>query len=121
MSGRHAGVVVSVVFIQSPHTSRRQDGLQELTDSAMFLQRVSQVGAGVDDIRITTAMLLAMQDPRLVEVRDDSLCAAFGDADPICNLAQRGLRRFRQADQYMGVIAEECPVCVSHGFNLVIE
>jgi hypothetical protein len=110
-----------VFFLQSPHTGRRQDGFQQLTDRAVLLQGVPQVGASVDDVRVAPAVLFALQDPCLVEVGNDPLRAALGNADLVRNFTQRGLWRLRQAYQHVRVVAEKCPVRVCHGGTLVFE
>ena len=104
-----------VVCFESLEERGWQDQVQKFAHRAVLFDRVPQVNAGVDQVGVTAAMLDAGQDARLVEMRDQSLCAALGNADAIGNLAQTSFGVFGQAHEDVRVVAEECPVVLAHG------
>ena len=103
-----------VQLFNPPDASRRQDQLQKFTDGAVFFDRMSKVNAGVDDVTVSSTVPNALQYSCLIEMVDQSQCAALGDPHSIRDFPQRDVRVVSDADEHVPVVAEKCPMTVCH-------
>jgi hypothetical protein len=63
----------------------------------------------VDGVVRTTARSLTGDDPRLLQLAEDALNGAFGDAYRLSDFPDADFRVAGDADKDMPVIAEKCP------------
>ena len=89
---------------------RTQHQFDQGADVAVRLDRVAEREVAVHLVPITPALAHAGEITSLVQVGDDALHRTLGDPDSLRHLAQADLRVARDAEQHVGVIAQECPV-----------
>jgi hypothetical protein len=91
-----------------------QDGVEELTDRLVHLERVTQSAASHDPVAVSAADSLASEVSLGFEVRDDARDRPFGDADPVGDVTLTSLRILGEAHQDVRVIRQECPGAIVH-------
>ncbi len=85
------------------------DEPNQLADAAMSFNGVPQLKLPVDAVPVRAPRSLMTQIPSLLELGDDALHRAFGDANFCCDLAHAGVGSPRDAEQYVGVVRQERP------------
>lgn len=70
---------------------------------------MSQGAIHIDVIVIAATLALFCQHARRFEMPDDALYCTLGNADVLGNVPQSSGRILCQANQHVGVVAEECP------------
>jgi hypothetical protein len=83
---------------------------EQVGDGAMAFDGVAQRQIGVDLITVTASLAVAGDGAGLLEVLDDVLDGAFGDADAGGDVAEAGIRVFGEADENVGVVGKEGPL-----------
>ncbi len=106
--------MIGMRLLETPDASRRQDHLQEFSDRAVLLDRMSEMNAGIDDVTVSTTVPDTFEYPGFNEMVDQPERAALGDPHSIRDFTQSDVRVFRDADKHVPVVAEECPVTVCH-------
>ncbi len=90
--------------------------LEQFTDRAVLLDRVTQVRLSVDDVVITPAFPGALDDAGFLEFSDEPKSRALSHTDPVSHVAKSRIRVVGKTNKHVGVVAQECPVvrCISH-------
>lgn len=65
---------------------------------------------GVDLVVIAPAFSHALEDSGFLEFADQPKSSTFGDTDFVRDIAEPRIRVLREANEHMGVVAEESPV-----------
>lgn len=82
---------------------------EEVTDDAFGLEGVGEGLIEVDAVMVAAALAAAGEGPDLLEVGDDILDGAFGDADMGGAIAEAHIGIFMKEHEDMGMVGEERP------------
>jgi len=75
----------------------------------MGLNRMAEGQFSVNAITIASPVALPFNVAALLEIRDDPLHRAFGDADPLGHLADPDIRVAGQDQKHVGMVAQKRP------------
>ncbi len=85
------------------------DHRDEVPDTAVFLDRVSEAPAEVDGVAISPTYPLSRQHFRLDELRYDALYGSLGNPDLVGEIAHARVWFVGQLDDHVTVIRQEGP------------
>jgi hypothetical protein len=83
---------------------------EDLTDSVLALERMSQRKVGVKLIAVSSPVAVAVKIAGVNEVGDDPLGGALGDPDACGDVTKPNAGVTGNADQHVGVVGEKRPV-----------
>jgi len=82
---------------------------QKIADGALCLERMTQRNIERESIVIASSFAAAAQHPCRFELDDDPVHGSLGDADQPCDVSEGRIRIAREADEDVGVVAQERP------------
>jgi len=83
--------------------------VEESPDFDVLLRWVAHVPVLVNAVTVAATVALALDESRLDEVGDDSLCGSLGDPDLLGNVAKPGVWHAGDAEEHLRVVGEEPP------------
>ncbi len=101
-----------VCAVGSVRKTRAEDQRKEQAYVAVGGDRVAERSIRVHLVIIAAALALVREVASFFEIGDDALHGPFGNPDSGCDFTQSNLRLLRDANQYVGVIAQKRPVKV---------
>lgn len=93
---------------------------EQLSYRAVFLDRVAQSLARVNDVVVSSPFFQAHQNAGSFQLRDQTKRCALGNADALCNIAQSGIRILGKTDENVSIVTEEAPADVGGLLSLLI-
>jgi len=97
-----------VVVLSVGRLGAGQDG-EELADVLCAVDWVGEGEVGVDGVVVASSVALARNVPGAGQLGDDAVRGAFGDPDPVAEVAQPDAGIVGDANQDLGVVGQEPP------------
>jgi hypothetical protein len=86
-----------------------EEKIEQLSDFVPMLQGVPHHAAGLDDVLVASTDALALDESRLDEVGDDSLCRPLRDPGQPGDVTDPDLGVASEAEKNLGVARDEAP------------